>query len=199
MCLFNTNSGRLLSCTRGSSSVIFYLVWYKTGIKGSCRNSRFQTTWTMFPEGISLWILPVSPCGPSNPTAKMLPCAISHSTVLSRLPGSQKVQNTEVGSVAYRSDYSFPPTGSSFVALSCIFSSTLYSFSILLHVSSDKRQRDYPSACKSPTQPSVRTGPPTDQQPPRATADKKMEKNLSALVYELLKNQSTEFLPQNNY
>lgn len=47
----------------------------------------------------------------------------------------------------------FPPTGSSFVALSRFFSSTLYSFSILLHVSSDKRQRDYPSACKSPTEP----------------------------------------------
>lgn len=127
----------------------------------------------------------MSPCGPSNLRAKMLSRAISHCTVLSRLPNSQKVQNREVGSVAYRSDYSFPPIGSSFVAFSCIFSSTLYSFSILLHVSSDKRQRDYPSAYKSPTEPSVSTGPPTDQQPPRATADKR--KRVFLLWFELLK------------
>lgn len=132
----------------------------------------------------SLCILPVSPARPPNSRAKMLSCAISHSIVLSRPPSSQKVQNREAGNVAHRSDYSFPPTGSNFDALSRVFSSTLYSFSILLHVSSDKRQRDYPSACKSPTELSVGTVPPTDQQPPRATADKK---SLSALVCELLK------------
>lgn len=125
------------------------------------------------PEGISLCILPVSPCGPSNPRAKMLSCAVSHPTVLRRPPSNQKVQNREAGSVAYRIYYSLPPTGSSFVALSRSFSSTLYSFSILSHVSSDKRQRDYLRAFKSPTEPSVSTAPPTDQQPPRATAEKR--------------------------
>lgn len=89
-----------------------------------------------------------------------------------RPPSSQKVPNREVGSVAHRSDYSFPPTGSSFAALGRFFSSTLYSFSILLHVCSDKWQRYYPSACKSTTEPSVSTGPPTDQEPPRVTAEK---------------------------
>lgn len=47
-----------------------------------------------------------------------------------------KVQNRGIGSVAYRSDYSFPPTSSSFVPLSCLFSLTLCSFSILLNGSS---------------------------------------------------------------
>lgn len=71
----------------------------------------------------------MSPREPSNPRAKMLSCAILHSTVLSRSPSSQKVQNREAGSVAYRSYYSFPPTGSSFVALSRFFSSSVF----LLH------------------------------------------------------------------
>lgn len=146
---------------------MLYFTWFDTKLAGGTAGCRQHS------PRPSLCILPVSPAGPSNSRAKMLSCAISHSRVLSRAPSSQKVQNREVGSVAYRSDYSFPPTASSFVALSRFFSSTLYSFSILLLVSSDKRQRDYPNACKSPTEPSVNTGSPTEQQPPRATADKK--------------------------
>lgn len=91
----------------------------------------------------------------------MLPCAISHSTALCNRKGwavlsedyrakcqkMPKVQNVGSGSVAYRSDYSVLHTGSSFVAVNCLFSLTLYSFSILLNVSSDKRERDFSSAC----------------------------------------------------
>lgn len=47
----------------------------------------------------------------------------------------QKVQNTGAGSVTYRSEQRSPPTGSSFVAASCLFSLTLYSFSTLLYSS----------------------------------------------------------------
>lgn len=60
----------------------------------------------------------------------MLSCPISYSTVLCNRKGwamlseahqakrqkMPKVRNRGVGSVVYRSDYSFPPTGSSFVA-----------------------------------------------------------------------------------
>lgn len=78
----------------------------------------------------------------------------------------QRCKKIGVGSVAYRRDYSIPPTGYSFVAVSCLFSLTLYSFSVLLNVSSDKRERDFSSACKSghqdPTEPLVITGFPTD-------------------------------------
>lgn len=93
----------------------------------------------------------------------MLSCAISHWTALCNRKGwavlsedyrakrqkMPKVQNVGAGSVAYRSDYSVLHTGSSFVAVSCLFSLTLYSYSILLNVSSDKMERDFSSACKS--------------------------------------------------
>ena len=126
--------------------------------QGSWRISRLQTTQpTTFQRIFYSAPCLVSRSEPSNPGAKMLSSAISYSTVLCNRKGwaapsedcqakrqkMPKVQNRGVGSVAYRSDYNFPLTGSSFVALSCLFSLTLYSFSILLNVSSDKRERDF--------------------------------------------------------
>lgn len=172
LCLFDTNSEQLLSCMGESNSVIFYLVWYKTGIKdrwrtAGCREHR------PCPRGYFTLHFACEPMWAHQTPEPKCSRAVSHSTVLSRPPSNQKVQNREAGSVAYRIYYSLPPTGSSFVAFSRFFSSTLYSFSVLSHVSSDKRQRDYLSAFKSLTEPLVSTASPTDRQPPRATADKK--------------------------
>lgn len=147
-----------------SSSVIFYLVWYKTGIKaGGTADSTDHV-----PEGYFTLHLACEPMWVIKPQSQnALMCHITlHSAQQTTKQPKEKQRSWEC---CLQIDYSFPPS----VALSRFFSSTLYSFSILLHVSSNKRQRDYPSACKSPTEPSVSTGPPTNQQPPRATVDKK--------------------------
>ena len=68
----------------------------------------------------------------------------------SKMPKDAKsAKERSWGSATCRSDYSFPPTPSSFVAFSCLFSLTSDSFSILLNVSSDKRESEFSSTCMS--------------------------------------------------
>lgn len=97
-----------------------------------------------------------------------------------------KVQTRGVGSVAYRSDYSFP-TSSSFVALNCLFSWTPCSFSILSNPSSLTKGRGIFQE-RAPPAPAQRHYSalvfPQTSNPQEATADEK--KSLSALVCELL-------------
>lgn len=140
----------------------------------------------------------------------MLSCAISHSTALCNRKGwaapsedyrakrqkMPKVQNVGVGSVMYRSDYSVPHTGSSFGTVSCLFSLTLYSFSTLLNVICDKRERDFSSACKSghhQVPPGVISHHWSSHRRATPKSHSRHENSPSALVCELLKINQLHF------
>lgn len=128
--------------------------------RGSWRISRLQTTQMTTSQRI-FYSVPclVSQSEPWNPGDKRLfvpyhtlqPPGLNYQKATQQnTKRCQRSKTEELGALCTEViTVSHLLPGSSFVAFSCFFTLTLYSFSILLNVSSDKRANDFSSAHKS--------------------------------------------------